>query len=88
MLGIGGREARGQQQPVALAPRDIKLLGEVHDHLGARPLAAGLHEADVTSRDAGLEGQIKLREPPTVAPLTQQIPDDRVTGCDVEHRPV
>ena len=44
-LPVDGRVARGEQQLVALAQRHVELLGEVHDHLGARPRAARLHEA-------------------------------------------
>jgi hypothetical protein len=76
-LGVGGRVAGRQEQVVALAQRDLEPLGEPDHHVAARLRAAGLHEAQVTRRDVGLERELELAEPPAGPPLAQQSPDGR-----------
>ena len=69
------REARGQQQAVALAQRHVELLGEVQDHLAARVRAARLEEAQVPGRHTGLEREVELAEPVALPPVPQQRPE-------------
>ena len=69
---VDRRVAGREQQLVALAQRDVELLGEAQHHLGARLGAAGLDEAQVARRDAGLEGEVELAEAPPAAPVAQQ----------------
>ena len=85
MLAVGGRVAGGEQQVVAVAQRDLELLGEVDDHLAAGLRAAGLDEAQVTSGHAGLQGEIELAEAPAAAPVLQQRPERDGIG-DRGHR--
>ena len=72
-LAEDGSEARRQEQAVALTQRNVKALGEVEDHLAARPGASGLHEAQMPGGDLGLKGQLELAHAPALAPLPQQI---------------
>lgn len=57
----------GEQQPVALAQRDLEPLREVDDHLAARPGAACLHEAQMTCRHVAFQRQVELRQVPAFA---------------------
>ena len=59
-LAVHRRVAGGQQQLVALAQRHLELLGQVQHHLAAGLGAAGLDEAHVPGRDAGVERQVEL----------------------------
>ena len=74
-LLVDRRVAGGEQQPVALAQRHLELVGEVQDHLGARLGAAGLDEAEVAGRDAGLEREVELAEAAALAPVAEQVAD-------------
>ena len=74
-LGERRSVAGGEQQPIALAERNLELLGEQQHHPGARRGAAGLDEAQMPSRDPGVERQVELGAPPPRAPLAQQRPD-------------
>jgi hypothetical protein len=65
--GVAGR----QHQPVSFAERDVELVSELQHHLGARARAAGLDEAQVASRDSGLERQVELAQPAALAPVPQ-----------------
>jgi hypothetical protein len=80
-LGVGGREPGGQQQLVAVAQRDVELLGEVQDHLAARPRAAGLQEAEVAGGHAGLEREVELAQPAAPAPVLQQRSPAGLRAC-------
>jgi hypothetical protein len=71
-LRVDGRVARGQQHPVALAERDVEVLGQVQDHLLAGLAAAGLHEAQVARRDARLEREVELAQAPARTPGLDQ----------------
>ena len=71
-LRVGGRVAGREQQRVALAQRHLELLGQVQHQLAAGLRAAGLDEAEVARRDAGLERQVELAEPAPLAPVAQQ----------------
>ena len=66
-----------QQELVAIAQRHVERLGELQDHVGAGARAAGLEEAQMPRRDARLEGEVELAQPPAGAPLAQQRPDLR-----------
>jgi hypothetical protein len=68
-LLVRGREAGGQQQVVAVAQRHVELVGEVQHHLAARLRTARLQEAEVAGRDAGLERQVELAQPPPPSPV-------------------
>jgi hypothetical protein len=46
---------RGEQQLVAVAQRDVELLGEMDDHLRTRPCPPGLDEADMPGGHVRLE---------------------------------
>jgi hypothetical protein len=60
---------------VALAEGQLQLLGEVEDHLPAGFGTAGLHEAQVTGGDVGLDGEVHLAHPPTFPPLAEKFAD-------------
>ena len=74
-LTVRRRVARGEQQLVAVAQRDVELLGEMDDHLGAGPCPAGLDEADMPGGHVRLEREVQLAQAPPLAPLAQQRPD-------------
>ena len=69
---------------VALAERQVELLGEVEDHLAARLRPPGLHEAQVPGGDLRLEGEVHLAQPAALAPLAQQ-PADRLRDLHCCH---
>jgi hypothetical protein len=79
-------EAGRQQQIVALAQRDLELLGEVQDHLAAGAGPPGLDEAQVTRGHARVAGQVQLAEPPAQPPVAQQFADGGAGG-DAGHVP-
>lgn len=74
-LGVYGRVAGGQQQMVALAQGEVKLLGEAEDRLPARLGAAVLYEAQVPGRDPRLQGELELTQAPVAPPPAQQLAD-------------
>jgi len=78
------REPGGQEQLVALAQRHLEAFGEVQHHLGARPRAAGLDEAEMPRRDPGLQRQLHLAQPPPLAPVAEEETDP--PSCAVSHR--
>jgi hypothetical protein len=51
VLRVGGRESAGEKDTIAFAQRQFETLGEMQDHLPARPRPAGLDEAQVPCRD-------------------------------------
>jgi hypothetical protein len=73
-FGVGGREAAGQQQRVAVAEGDVEVFGQAEDHLAGRPGPAGLDEAQVPRGDVGRDGQVQLAEPAALPPLAEQVP--------------
>src|SRR5919109_285393 len=74
-----------KEELVAFTQRNAELVGEMEHHLRARTRAAGLNEAEMSSRDAGLQGQVELAEPPSLPPATQERAD-RHARADVRHR--
>jgi hypothetical protein len=72
-FGIGGREAAGQQQRVAVAQRHVQVLGQAQDHLAGRPGPAGLDEAQVPGRHVRRDGEVELAEPAALPPLADQV---------------
>ena len=74
-LLVDRRIAGGEQEPVALAQRDLELAGEVEDHLLARLRAAGLDEAEVAGGDARLEREVELAEAAALAPVAEEVAD-------------
>ena len=72
-FGVGGREAAGQQQRVAVAQRHVEVLGQVQDHLAGRPGPAGLDEAQVPGGDVRRDGEVELAEPAALPPLADQV---------------
>ena len=76
-LGKRGRIAAGKQQVVALPERDLELLCKQQQHLRAGPRTPGLDEAEMAGRDAGIERELQLAEPLSLAPLPQQRPSPR-----------
>ena len=74
-LGVDGGVAGGEQELVALAERQLELLGQAQDHLAARAGPAGLHEAQVPSGDLRLEREVELAQPAALAPPPQQLAD-------------
>src|SRR5437763_1950018 len=64
---VAGRE----QQPISLPQRDLKLLGKVQDHLGARLRPPRLDEAQMPSRDARVEREVQLAEPSPLSPVAE-----------------
>ena len=69
------RKTRGDQQNVALAQRNIELLGKMQDHVAGRLGAARLEKAQVLGRDLGLAGEIELAHAPALAPFAPMIAD-------------
>ena len=69
--------ARGEQHRVALAQRDVEVLGEGEDELGRRLRLAGLDEAEVAGRDADVEGEVHLAAPAVLPPVSQHRSDRR-----------
>src|SRR5262245_23894950 len=61
--------ARGEQQQVAVAKRHVEDVRQLDQHLAARSRPAALQEAQVSSRDPGVECELELgqaaRFPPT-----------------------
>lgn len=84
-LRVPGREAGGEQQPIAITQRHMKLIGKPEDHVRARLGLAGLDQTDVTSRDIRGNRQVELTEPPVLPPLPQECPD-RVHDHERTHR--
>jgi hypothetical protein len=62
-LRVGRRVARGQEQVVALAERNLEPLGQMEQQLRARARAAGLDEAQMARRDVRLQRELELTEP-------------------------
>jgi hypothetical protein len=69
--GVAGRE----QQAVALAQRNVQVLGQPEHHLAARPCASRLQEADVARGDVGFECQLELAQAAAPAPRAQKLPN-------------
>ena len=74
-LGEGGGVARDEQQSILLAKGNVEPSEDPEQHLAAGLRATGLDEAQVASRDPGLERQLELGDPPALAPLPQESPD-------------
>jgi hypothetical protein len=81
-LPVGRRVARGQEQVVALAERDVESLGQMEHHLRARPRAARFEEAQVSRGDVRLPRKLELTEPTAMAPVTEHRPDRRPSDGD------
>ena len=71
--GIAGR----QQHRVALAQRDLEVLGEGEHELRRRLGLAGLDEAEVAGGDADVERQVQLAPPAVLPPVPQHRSDRR-----------
>ena len=80
VLGVGGRVAGGEQQRVAVAQRDVEMLGQLDHHLRARLGPPRLDEAQVPGRHARLEREVLLAHPPPAAPVAQQASDAGAVG--------
>jgi hypothetical protein len=80
-LGLGRREACGNEQAVALARRDSKVIGEAQQHAPARPRPAGLDEAEVPRRYLGVEREIELAQAAAAAPGADLLADGEWLGC-------
>jgi len=74
-LPVRRRVARREQQLVAVAQRHVEPVGEVEDHVRARPRPPGLDEAQVPGGHVRLERQVELAHAPAPAPLLQERPD-------------
>jgi len=78
------REARREQQRVALARGHREALGQVQHHLPAGRRAPGLDAAQVALRDARLGGEMELAEAATSTPLLKE-GSDAGSGSDFAH---
>src|SRR5215208_6784806 len=67
---------------VAFAQRNVEALGEVEDHLAARPCPPRLDEAEMARRDGGSHRDLELAEVALLPPLAQQCPGRRCTPGD------
>src|SRR5204863_6520793 len=74
-LGERWRVTGGEQQPVLLAERDVKLAEDPEQHVAAGFRATRLEEAQVPCRYPGFERQLELAQPPPLAPLAEQGPN-------------
>jgi len=63
-LAVGRRVPGREQELVAVAQRDREMLGEVQDHLCARPRTARLDKAQVPRRHLRLEREVELAQAP------------------------
>ncbi|HVM10620.1 MAG TPA: hypothetical protein VM345_19325 [Acidimicrobiales bacterium] len=79
-LAKGRREARGDEEGVAVAQGDVELFGQVQHELAAGLRPPGLDEAQVPRRDAGLHAEVELAHPPLGTPPPQQVADGRGVG--------
>ena len=84
-LGIRRRIARGEQEPVAIAERDIEPFGQVEHHLATRSRPPGLDEAEVTGGHGRVERELELADPSPLAPGAQQLADARGLWEDGHH---
>jgi hypothetical protein len=80
VLLVDGRVTRRQQQSVAIAQGDVKLLGQGEDEAGAGARAARLDEAQVPGGHAGVEREVELAEAPAPAPVADERSDPDA-GC-------
>ena len=86
-FAVGVRIARGLEQLVALAQRDVERVGERQQRVAARARAAGLDEAQVPGRDAGFGGQPELARAAQAAPAPELVPERaRAGAAPVGHR--
>jgi hypothetical protein len=70
-LGESGRVSGSQQEVIPVAKRDVELLREMKNHLGAGTGPTGLDEAQVAGGYTGLQCQLELTEAAALAPLSQ-----------------
>ena len=75
VLGMGRREAAGQQHPVLLPQRDVEVVAEPQDHPARRLGPPGLDIAEVPGRDVRPVREVELRQVPALPPLAQQLTD-------------
>ena len=75
-----GRVAGREQECVAVTQRHVEMLGQLHDHLGARPRTAGLDEAHVARGDAGSDREVELAQATPLPPVAEQRADARAGG--------
>jgi hypothetical protein len=68
-LAVDGSEPGGEEQAVPFTEGDVETLGEVEDHLAARPRTPGLDEAEMPRRDRRLRGELELAEVAPPPPL-------------------
>jgi hypothetical protein len=76
-LAEDGREAGREEEAVPLSQRNLEALGEVEEHLAARPCAPRLDEAEMPRRDRRLRGEFTLRELAPFSPLPEERPRRR-----------
>ena len=84
-LVVGRRVPGGEEEGVALAQGDVKVLSQVQDELTARPRSSRLDEAQMTGRDLGFGRQVELAEPPALPPVAEQVTHAPRRGDDA-HR--
>jgi hypothetical protein len=87
LLQVGRREASREQQPVALAHRQVEALGEVDEQLAARARAAGLDEAEVLGREVRLQRELELAQMPARPPETDQLTDGQRLALGLDDHP-
>ncbi len=58
---------------VALTQWHFESLGKVKNHLSTRMGAPSFDEAEMLGRNTSLKRELKLAEPPTLAPFAQQV---------------
>ena len=85
-LGVQRRVAGGEQQAIALAQRDLEVLGEMKHHLATRPRPSGLEEADVARGDGRVQGEFELAEAAALSPGAKQLADR--SGCGARRHAV
>lgn len=69
------REVRGEEETVALAQRHLQPIGQMEEHLPARPCAPGLDEAQMTGRDCGARREVELADAAPSTPFAQHVAD-------------
>jgi len=83
-FGKDRREARRDQEHVALADRHVELLRKKKHHVAARLRTAGFQKTQMPRRNSGVTCEIKLAQTPPLAPLAQKAADRRGR---IEHDP-
>ena len=71
-LAVSRREARGEQQVVALPERDVQPVGKMKHHVARGSRTTAFDKTQMALRYLGLAGEVELAQAPPDTPLAQQ----------------